>query len=108
MCEIRDVGNKWPQWHTELFLVKVVDMSVVCPQDVKKMLQKQARVENWKKWAAKHECEEFERTSVAGANPSCAAIEDQRSVDRQTRGCDEEACCGRSAEKTVRHWRLVR
>ena len=36
-----------------------VDMRVVCPQDVKKMLLKQARRVHWKKWAAKHKCEEL-------------------------------------------------
>ena len=35
-------------------------MRVVCPPDVKNMvLLKQARAVNWKKWAAKHECEEL-------------------------------------------------
>ena len=34
-------------------------MKVVCPQDVKKMLLKQARMAYWKRWAAKHECEEL-------------------------------------------------
>ena len=32
---------------------------MVCPQDVKKMLLKKARKIYWKKWAAKHECEEL-------------------------------------------------
>ena len=35
------------------------DMRVVCPQDVKKMLLKQARMVYGKNWAAKHECEEL-------------------------------------------------
>ena len=34
-------------------------MRVVCPQDVKKMLLKQARTTHWRKWAAKHESEEL-------------------------------------------------
>ena len=34
-----------------------VDMRYVCPKDVKKLL-KQARSIYWKKWEAKHECEE--------------------------------------------------
>ena len=29
-----------------------VDMRVFCPQDAKKMLLKQARMVEWKKWAA--------------------------------------------------------
>ena len=45
MCETRDLGIQRPQWHTSLFDGQVtVDMSVVCPQDVKKMLVKQARM----------------------------------------------------------------
>ena len=36
-----------------------VDMRVGWPQDVKKMLLKQARMVYWKRWAAKHEYEEL-------------------------------------------------
>ena len=36
-----------------------VDMRLVCPQDVKNMLLKQARTTYWKKWAARHEYEEL-------------------------------------------------
>ena len=32
---------------------------VVCPQDVKKVLLKQAKMVCWKSWAAKHACEEL-------------------------------------------------
>ena len=36
MCETRDLGIKWPCWHTLLFEAQVVvDMRVVWPQDVK-------------------------------------------------------------------------
>ena len=43
----RDLGIKWPQWHTLLFEDQVaVGTRVVCPQDVKKKLLKQARTEN--------------------------------------------------------------
>ena len=64
VCETRHLGIKWPHWHTLLFEGQVaLDMRVVCPQDVKKMLLKQAR-------------------SVAGTNASYAAKKDQRSVDR--------------------------
>ena len=45
MREARDLGIQWPQWHTLLFEGQVaVDMGGVCPQDVKKMLLKQARM----------------------------------------------------------------
>ena len=51
---------KSSQWHTSLFEEKVVvDMRVVCPQDVKKMLLKQARMVYWKRWVVTHECEEL-------------------------------------------------
>ena len=36
-----------------------VDVRVVLPQDVKKMVLKQAMMVKWKKWAAKHEYEEL-------------------------------------------------
>ena len=56
MCETRDLGIKWPQWHTLLFEGQVaVDVSVVCPQDVKNLFLKQASTVYWKVWAAKHE-----------------------------------------------------
>ena len=50
MCETRDLGIKWPQWHTLTFEGQVqVDMRYVSPKDVKRMLLKQARPTNWKK-----------------------------------------------------------
>ena len=60
MYETRDLGIKWPQWHNSIFDGQVkVDMRFVSPKDVKKMLLKQAWTVYWKKWAAKHEYEEF-------------------------------------------------
>ena len=54
MCETRDPEIKWPYWQTLVFSSeKTIDMRFVCPKDVRKML------ENWKKWAAKHEYEEL-------------------------------------------------
>ena len=39
MCETRDLGIKWPPWHTLLFEgQRRVDMRVVCPRDVQNML----------------------------------------------------------------------
>ena len=50
MCETRDLGIKWPQWHTSTFEGQIqMDMRYVCPEDVKKMLLKQARATFWKK-----------------------------------------------------------
>ena len=79
MRETRVLGVKWPQWHTLLFEEQVaVDMWVVCPQDVKKMLLKQVRMNCWEEMAAKHECEELKAGVLAGANPGYAATEGQR------------------------------
>ena len=36
-----------------------MDTRVICPLDVKKMFTRQARMAYWRKWAAKHECEEL-------------------------------------------------
>ena len=45
LCETRDFGIKWPQWHTLVFEGQVrVDMRHVCLKDVKKMLLKQGQV----------------------------------------------------------------
>ena len=45
-----------------------VDMSYVCPNDVKKMLMKEAWSTCWKKWAAKHEYEELKEGFLARAS----------------------------------------
>ena len=59
MCETRDLGIKWPHWHTLMFSNDTkIDMRFVCPKDVKKMLMQRTRSVYWKKWAAKHEYEE--------------------------------------------------
>ena len=66
MCESRDLGIKWPYWHTLVLSDEIkVDMRYVCPKDVKKILEQRARSVYWKKWAAKHECEELKRGSTA-------------------------------------------
>ena len=58
--ETRDVGIKWPHWHTLIFEGDGrIDTRHVCPKDVKKMLLQQVRTVFWK-LAAKHEYEEFE------------------------------------------------
>ena len=58
MCETCVLGVKWPQWHPLLFEGQVaVGMTVVCPQDLEKMLLEQASMVYWKRWAAEHECE---------------------------------------------------
>ena len=61
MCKARDLGIPCPQWHTVLSKWQVaVDVTVVCPQDVKTMLFKQARMVRWKSWATNNDCEEWE------------------------------------------------
>ena len=60
MCETRDLGIKWPHWHTLIFSDETrIDMSFVCPGDVKKMLAQRTRSVYWKNWAAKHDHEEL-------------------------------------------------
>ena len=55
MCETRDLGIKWPRWHTLIVSDEIkLDMRFVCQKDVKKMLVQTARSVYWKKWAAKH------------------------------------------------------
>ena len=56
MCENRDLGIKWPHWHTLICSNdRKIDMRFVCPKDVKNILVQQARTVYLKKWAAKHE-----------------------------------------------------
>ena len=60
MCETRDLGIKWPHWHTLIFSDETrIDMRFVCPKDVKQTLVQTARSVYWKKLAAKHEHEEL-------------------------------------------------
>ena len=60
MCETRDWGMKWTYWHTWIISDETrVDMRIVRPRDILKMLVERARSVYWKKWAAKHEHEEL-------------------------------------------------
>ena len=84
MCETRDLGMKWPQWHTLIFSNDTkIDMRCVyvCPKDVQKMLVQRARSVYWKNWAAKHEYEESKREH--GSNQgwlSCARKRGLKSI----------------------------
>ena len=78
MFETHDLGIKWPEGFTLLFEGQVaVDMTVVCPQDVRKMLLKQARMVHWKKMAAEERVRGVEGGSVLGTNPSHVPKKDQ-------------------------------
>ena len=51
----RDLGITSPRWHTLVFSNEVtIDMSCVCPKDVRKTLVQRARSVNREKWTAKH------------------------------------------------------
>ena len=81
MRETRDLGIKWPHWHTLMFSDEIkVDMRFVCPKDVKKMLVQRARSVYWKKWAAKHEYEEL-KESMNGTRASSLAKESEGELD---------------------------
>ena len=78
MCETRDLGIKWPHWHTLIFDGDGrVDMRYVCPKDVKKMLLQQARTVYWKKWAAKHEVCRNEGGDLVGVGSGFATQENE-------------------------------
>ena len=50
VCETRDLGRQWPQWHTLTFEAEVrIDMRYVCPKDVNKMFLQRGRTVYWKK-----------------------------------------------------------
>ena len=60
MYETRDLGIKWPCWHTLVFSCETtIEVRCVCPKDVKRMLVQRARSVYWKKWTAKHEYEKL-------------------------------------------------
>ena len=71
MCETRDLGIKWPHWHTLIFSNDTnIDMRFVCPKDVKKMLVQRARSVYWKKCAAKHEYAELKEGAWLEPGPA--------------------------------------
>ena len=71
MCETRDLGIKWPYWHTMIFGNDTkIDMRCVCPRDVKKMLVQTARSVCLKKWAAKHGYEELKEGAWLEPGPA--------------------------------------
>ena len=91
-CETRDLGINW-FW-------------IVCSQDVKNILLKQARLVYWKKWTAKHAREEFKDgvwlepiESMLRRTTSKAWTDKHRNVMRKA---DRGRRMG--AEKIVRHW----
>ena len=60
MCQTRDLGIRWPHWHTLIFSDETrIDMRFLCPRNVNKMLVQRARSVFWEKWAAEHEYEEL-------------------------------------------------
>ena len=49
MCETRDMGIKWPHWHTLVFSDETrIDMRYVCPRDCQNMLKQRARSVYWR------------------------------------------------------------
>ena len=80
MCETRDLGIKWPFWHTLIFEGdRSIDMRCVCPKDVNKMLLQQVRKVYWKMWAAKHEYEELKE--VTWLEPALALMREKTKED---------------------------
>ena len=80
MCETRDLGIKWPFWHTLIFDGdRSIDMRYVCQKDVKKMLVQQARKVHWKKWAATHDKEELKE--VVWLEPALALMRKKTKED---------------------------
>ena len=60
MCDTRDLGVKWPHWHTLMCSDETkIDMRFVCSRDVKNLTVCRGRSVKWKKWTAKHEHEEL-------------------------------------------------
>ena len=68
VCETRDLGIGFPSWHALPFEEgEIVDMKVICPQDVKKTLKGHAREVPGKRWATRNESDELKRRGVGGA-----------------------------------------
>ena len=81
-------------------------MGVVCPQDVKKMLLKQASMVCWKRWAAKHEWEELKEGVWLEPIQAMLRRKTNESWKDKHRICDEEVGRGSrmGAEENVRDW----
>ena len=85
-------------------------MRVVCPQDVKKMLLKRARMVCWKRWAAKHECEGLkDGVRLEPIQPVLRRKTNEVWTDKH-RHATRKTGCGRrmGADKIVRHWLVGR
>ena len=111
MCETRVLGMNLPQWHTLLFEGQVaVDMRVVCPQDEKQNASETSQDGPLEKLGSEARVWRVEGRSAAGANPSYAAKEDQRSVDGQAPKYDEESGRERrtGGENMIPHWMVGR
>ena len=77
MCGTRDLGIKWPQWHTLIVEGQTrVDMRYVCSRDVKKMLSRQAQVSQLEGVGS-----EARVKKLAGAGSGSAAEENEGRVD---------------------------
>ena len=104
------MGIKWPYWHILMFEgQETVDVRVVCPQDVKKMLRRQTTTVYWRRWPAKHECEELKEGVSLDPIQAMLRWKINDEWTEKHRKCDAKACCGRrlGAEK-IRRCRLVK
>ena len=90
MCETRDLGMTWSQWHTLRFHDEV---GAVCPQNVKKMLLQQARKVRWKKWSSKRE----ELKEGVWRGPVQAMLRRKASEWTEAPTCDEDMVVGAGA-----------
>ena len=105
MSETRDLDIKWPQWHTLLFEGQVaVDMRVVCPRDVKKMLVKQVTRVNWKKSTAEHVYEELKEG--VRLEPALALLRKKVREDWTEKHRNVARKIFQDVKKTLRYWRV--
>ena len=60
MCETRDLGIRWPHWHTLVVNDETrIDMRCVCPKTFERCWVQRVRSVYWTTWAAKHDQEEL-------------------------------------------------
>ena len=108
MCETRDLGIRWPQWHALMFSdeIKKNDMRFVCPKHVKKDAGAEGPISVLEEVGSKARVWRGERRSIAGSRANSLAKESEGELDWKASQCGQEDLPGRwlDAKETIRYW----
>ena len=84
MCETRDLGNKWPHWHTLVFSDETyIDMRHVCPRDTLKVAGTETPISVLEEVGSKARTGRAKGGSMDRTSSSSLASESDRGLDRE-------------------------